>query len=219
MESRDVRLQDEERDQTAPEPLPNQPEEDARELMHQLFAIIENLVELNPNVPSEVLQYVRGIQQPGLLADHAAFSPECSFEERLRILETLDQIERVRVATEIMRRHLEMAQVRSKIREDVKAGVDKAQREFFLREQLRAIQRELGESEGDAAISDELREKIEAAGMPEAAKEKALKELNRLKIVGMHSPEQGVINTYLEWLTELPWAVATEDHLDIKDAA
>jgi len=194
-------------------------EEDARELMHQLFAIIENLVELNPNVPSEVLQYVRGIQQPGLLADHAAFSPECSFEERLRILETLDQIERVRVATEIMRRHLEMAQVRTKIREDVKAGVDKAQREFFLREQLRAIQRELGESEGDAAISDELRDKIEAAGMPEAAKEKALKELNRLKIVGMHSPEQGVIRTYLEWLTELPWSIATEDHLDINEAA
>jgi len=202
-----------------PHPDPIVDGDESRDIMHELFAIIENLVELNPNVPSEVLQYVRGIQQPGLLADHAAFSPECSFEERLRILETLDAIDRVRVASEIMRRHLEMAQVRSKIREDVKSGVDKAQREFFLREQLRAIQRELGESEGDVAISDELRDKIEAAGMPEQAKEKALKELNRLKIVGMHSPEQGVIRTYLEWLTELPWSTNTEDHLDINEAA
>jgi ATP-dependent Lon protease len=202
-----------------PRPDADVDEDESRELMHQLFAIIENLVELNPNVPSEVLHYVRGIQQPGLLADHAAFSPECSFDERLRILETLDPMDRVRVATEIMRRHLEMSQVRSKIREDVKAGVDKAQREFFLREQLRAIQRELGESEGETAISDELREKIEAANMPEAAQEKALKELNRLKIVGMHSPEQGVIRTYLEWLTELPWSQSTDDHLDINEAA
>ncbi|HZT08000.1 MAG TPA: endopeptidase La [Chloroflexota bacterium] len=192
--------------------------DDVREPMHQLFAIIENLIELNPSVPSEVLQYVRGIQQPGLLADHAAFSPECSFDERLRILEALDPLERLHIATEIMRRHLEMAQVRSKIRQDVKAGVDKAQREFFLREQLRAIQRELGESEGEAAIADELREKIEAAGMPDLPKEKALKELNRLKIVGPHSPEQGVIRTYLEWLTELPWSTSTEDHLDIGEA-
>jgi len=192
---------------------------EVQELMQQLLAVIENLVELNPNVPSEVLRYVRGIQDPGVLADHAAYSPEYTFEQRLRILETLDPVERLRVAFEFTRRHLEIAQLRSKIREDVKAGVDKAQREFFLREQLRAIQRELGESDAESAVADELRVKIEAAGMPPAAKEKALGELDRLKIVGMHSAEQGVIRTYLEWLTELPWSAATEDHLDIAGAA
>jgi ATP-dependent Lon protease len=192
---------------------------ETRDLMHELLALFEHLVELNPNIPGQVLHFVRGIQEPGVLADHAAYSPEYTFEQRLRILETLDPIERLHAALEFTRRHLEIAQVRSKIREDVKAGVDKAQREFFLREQLRAIQRELGEAEGEVAIADEIRAKIEAAGMPEAAKEKAIRELDRLKIVGMHSAEQGVIRTYLEWLTELPWSTTTEDHLDIDEAA
>jgi ATP-dependent Lon protease len=191
----------------------------ARPEMDELLAIIENLIELNPTVPAQVLEYVRGIRAPGLLADYAGYSPECSFEERLTILDTLDPMARVRVTATIMRRHLELSQLRAKIRDDVKTGVEKSQREYFLREQLRVIQRELGESEGEAAIADELRDKIEAAGMPEQAKERALKELNRLKIVGPHSPEQGVIRTYLEWLTELPWAEATEDHVDVPAAA
>ena len=200
-----------------PDPEINGPE--VEELMRQLLAVVENLVELNPNVPTEVLRYVRGIQDPGLLADHAAYSPEYTFEQRLRVLETLDPVERLRVAFEFTRRHLEIAQLRSKIREDVKQGVDKAQREYFLREQMRAIQRELGEGDAEGAIADELRAKIDEARMPDAAREKALRELDRLKIVGMHSAEQGVIRTYLEWLTELPWDVATEDHLDIAGAA
>jgi ATP-dependent Lon protease len=128
-------------------------------------------------------------------------------------------VERLRLAGEFTRRHLEIAQLRTKIREEVKVNVDKAQREFFLREQLRAIQNELGEGAGEEAIADELRTKIEAAGMPEQAQEKALKELDRLKVVGMNSPEQGVIRTYLEWLTELPWSASTEDHLDVEEAA
>ncbi|MBM2810869.1 MAG: ATP-dependent protease La [Chloroflexi bacterium] len=202
-----------------PRPDPSVDDPAVQDLMHELLAVIENLVELNPNVPSEVLQYVRGIELPGLLADHAAYSPEYTFEQRVRTLEALHPIDRLKLAIEFTRRHLEIAQLRTKIREDVKSGVDKAQREFFLREQLRAIQRELGEADGEAAVSDELRAKIEAAGMPEAAKEKALRELDRLKIVGMHSAEQGVIRTYLEWLTELPWSIETDDHLDINEAA
>ncbi len=192
--------------------------ETARPEMDELLAVVENLIELNPTMPSQVLDYVRGIQEPGLLADYAGYSPECSFEERLTILDTVDPMERVRVANTIMRRHLDLTQLRSKIRDDVKAGVDKSQREYFLREQLRVIQRELGESEGEAAIADELHEKIDAANMPELARERALKELNRLRMVGPHSPEQGVIRTYLEWLTELPWAVTTEDHVDVTSA-
>jgi len=190
-----------------------------RELMHELLAVVENLVELNPEVPPDVLRFVRGISEPGVLADHAAYSPEYSYEQRLKTLDTLDPVERLRLALEYTRRHLEIAQLRSKIREDVKSSVDKAQREFFLREQLRVIQRELGEGEGEQAVADELREKIEAAGMPEQAREKALRELDRLRIVGMHSAEQGVIRTYLEWLTELPWSTATEEHIDIEESA
>ncbi|MEA2641381.1 MAG: ATP-dependent Lon protease, partial [Chloroflexota bacterium] len=179
----------------------------------------ENLVEMSAAVPREVLQFVRGINDPGQLADHAAYSPEYTFEQRLRTLHTLDPVERLQLALEFTRRHLEIAQLRSKIREDVKSSVDKAQRDFYLREQLRVIQRELGEGEGETAVADELRTKIEDAGMPEAARDKALRELDRLKVVGMHSAEQGVIRTYLEWLTELPWSNATEDHVDIADAA
>ncbi len=207
--------------QVACERLPDPPVDlpSARPEMDELLAVVENLIELNPTMPTQVLDYVRGIQEPGLLADYAGYSPECSFEERLTILDTVDPMERVRVAYTIMRRHLDLAQLRAKIRDDVKAGVDKSQREYFLREQLRVIQRELGESEGEAAIADELREKIEAANMPELARERALKELSRLRVVGPHSPEQGVIRTYLEWLTELPWSVASEDHVDVASAA
>jgi ATP-dependent Lon protease len=199
-------------------PDPKVDEPGVPEMMSELLAVVENLVELNPEIPPDVLRFVRGIQQPGVLADHAAYSPEYTFEQRLKTLETLDPIERLRLALEFTRRHLEIAQLRSKIREDVKVSVDKAQREFFLREQLRIIQRELGEGEGETAVADELHDKIEAAGMPEAAKEKALRELARLKVVGMHSAEQGVIRTYLEWLTELPWSTATEEHIDIAEA-
>jgi ATP-dependent Lon protease len=201
-----------------PDPVTESPE--ITELMDQLLAITENVVELNPDVPShEVLRYVRSIKEPGLLADHTAYSPECSFEERVRILEILDPVERLQAALDISRRHLHVQQLRSKIRDDVKTSVDKAQREFVLREQLRAIQRELGEGDGEAAIAEELREKIEKAGMSEEAEEKALRELSRLNIVGMHSAEQGVIRTYLEWLTELPWSTSTEEHVDVNEAA
>ncbi|OGG46593.1 MAG: endopeptidase La [Candidatus Handelsmanbacteria bacterium RIFCSPLOWO2_12_FULL_64_10] len=204
--------------QVRPDPVTESPE--ARELMNELLAATENMVEMNPDMPSqEILSYVRAITEPGLLADHTAYSPECTFDERIKILEALDPLERLRIAFEISRRHLHVQELRSKIREDVKTSVDKAQREFVLREQLRAIQRELGEGEGEGAIADELREKIEAANMPEAAEEKALRELARLAIVGMHSAEQGVIRTYLEWLTELPWSVSSDDHDDISEAA
>ena len=203
-----------------PQPDPEVVAPEAAELMNELLAVTENIVELNPDVPSqEILRYVRGIKEPGLLADHTAYSPECSFEERVKILDTIDPVERLRIAFEISRRHLHVQQLRSKIREDVKSAVDKAQREFVLREQLRAIQRELGEGEGEAAIVDELREKIRAAGMPPEPEEKALRELARLNIIGMHSAEQGVIRTYLELLTELPWSVSSEDHEDISEAA
>ncbi len=201
-----------------PDPVAEGPE--VEDLVHQLLAIIDNLVELNPDAPTEeIRRYVRSIKEPGLLADHTAFSPECTFDERVLILETLDPIERLQVAFDISKRHLQIQQLRHKIREDVRSGVDKAQREYVLREQLRAIQKELGEAEGEQAIADELRSKIEAAGMADTAKEKALRELDRLAIVGLHSAEQGVIRTYLEWLTELPWSVSTEDHLDIAEAA
>ncbi len=207
--------------QVACERLPDPPVDlaTARPEMDELLAVVENLIELTPTMPTQVLEYVRGIQEPGLLADYAGYSPECSFDERLTILDTVDPMERVRMAYTIMRRHLDLAQLRAKIRDDVKAGVDKSQREYFLREQLRVIQRELGENEGEAAIADELREKIEAANMPELARERALKELSRLRVVGPHSPEQGIIRTYLEWLIELPWAVMTEDHVDVTSAA
>ena len=112
-----------------------------------------------------------------------------------------------------------MLNLRQQIPAEAQAGMDRQQREYFLREQMRAIQKELGEGSAEETLADEMREKIEAAGMPEEVQAKALVQVERLEQQHPFSPEIGVIRTYLEWLTELPWAIETEDRLDLDEAA
>ena len=119
----------------------------------------------------------------------------------------------------MIQKRLNVLNLRQQIQTEAQAGMDRQQREYFLREQLRAIQKELGESGPEAAVARELREKIEAAGMPEEAKNKALVQVERLEQQHPFSPEIGVIRGYLDWLIELPWAVETEDRLDLDEAA
>ena len=191
---------------------------EAEAAMTAVMEQVESYISMLPNVPEEVLTMVRGVEEPGWLADLIAFSPEFSSDQRQELLEILDPIQRLRRLSVLIQKRLDVLNLRAQIQTEAQAGMDKQQREYYLREQLRAIQKELGESGSEAAVASELREKIDAAGMPEEVKAKALVQLERLEQQHPFSPEIGVIRGYLDWLIELPWAVETEDHLDLPAA-
>src|SRR5680860_1049835 len=179
---------------------------------------IESYIAMLPNVPEEVLTMVRSVDEPGWLADLIAFSPEFTSEQRQELLELLDQIERLRRLSVLIQMRLDVLNLRQQIATEAQAGMDKQQREYFLREQMRAIQKELGEGSAEETLASEIRRRIEDAGMPEEVKAKALVQADRLEQQHPFSPEIGVIRTYLEWLTDLPWSVETEDRLNLAEA-
>ena len=180
---------------------------------------VESYVNLLPNVPEEVLDMIRSIDDPGWMADLIAFSPEFTSAQRQELLEIFDPIDRLRRVSVFIQKRLNLLNLRHQIQNEAQQGMEKQQREYYLREQLRAIQKELGEGSTEEALANELREKIETIGMPDEVKEKALVQLERLEQQHPFSPEIGVIRTYLEWLTELPWSEETEDRLDLDEAA
>jgi ATP-dependent Lon protease len=197
--------------------LPDSPDTEAT--MATVLEQLEHYISLLPNVPEEALSMVRSVDEPGWLADLIAFSPEFSSEQRQELLEDLDPLQRLRRLSVMVQRRLNILNLRQQIASEAQAGMDRQQREYFLREQMRAIQKELGEGSPEESLAREMREKIDASGMPEEVKTKALTQVERLEQQHPMSPEIGVIRTYLEWLTELPWAVETEDHLDLDSAA
>jgi len=192
---------------------------EAEAAMSAVLEQVESYISMLPNVPEEVLTMVRSVDEPGWLADLIAFSPEFTPEQRQELLEQLDPIKRLRHLSVVIQKRLNVLNLRQQIQHEAQAGMDRQQREYFLREQMRAIQKELGEGSSEETVAAELRQKIEAAGMPEEVKAKALVQIDRLEQQHPFSPEIGVIRTYLEWLTELPWAVETEDRLDLNEAA
>src|SRR6187401_2402550 len=180
---------------------------------------IEQYVQSGAPVPPEAAVAARNITEPGLLADMVAYSPDMTTEQRQELLETLDVIERLKLVSAFLARQVEILELKGRIQSEVKSEMDKTQREYILREQLKAIQRELGEDDPQQAEINELREKVEAAGMPEEIKARAIKEIDRMSRIPSASPEVGVIRTYVDWLVGLPWNVSTDDNLDIKEAA
>jgi ATP-dependent Lon protease len=190
-----------------------------RDLMARVVSQIDTYVSLVPGIPNEVGHFVRGIDDAGRLADMSAYSPDYTFEERQELLETQDVAERLTKVSGFMLRLIELAAIRQKVQEEVHAGVEKSQRDFFLREQIKVLRKELGENDPETALIDEFRGKIEQGRMPDAVKTKALTEVERLQLQGPHSPESGMIRAYLDWLVELPWGVTTEDSLDLDRAA
>ncbi len=188
-------------------------------LMAEVVGQIDSYISMVPGIPNEITNFIRGIEDPGQLADSSGYSPDYTFEQRIELLTILNPVERLQRVSQLMRRQLEILTLRQKIQEEVHAGVDKSQREFFLREQIKVIRKELGESDPETAVIEEIEEKIAAAGMPEVTRKKALHEAERLRQVGSHSPEAGMIRTYLDWLVELPWSKLTEDLLDLNEAA
>ena len=188
-------------------------------LMRTVQAQIEQYVANGAPVPPEAAVAARNITEPGLLADMVAYSPDLSTEQRMELLKTTDVLERLKLVSSLLGRQIEILELKGKIQSEVKSEMDKTQREYILREQLKAIQRELGEDDPQQAEINELREKVEQAGMPEEVGARALKEIDRMSRIPSASPEVGVIRTYVDWLIALPWNVSTADNLDIKIAA
>ena len=184
-------------------------------LQRNLLAQFQRVVSLSPTLPGEAAVAAANIQEAGRMADFIASGLNLSLAEKQEILETLDVAERLRKLTGFANREIEILEIGSRIQSEVKQQVDKTQREYYLREQLKAIQRELGMTDEREAETNDLRQKIEQAGMPEEAKTEAERELDRLTKLPPGSPESGYIRNYLDWMVALPWSRTTPDNLDV----
>jgi len=186
----------------------------SRTVLHQF----QSIVKLMPHLPDELQIMVVNIDHPGRLSDFVASNLDLQLAEHQHLLAAFDVEKRLQYLTELLARELEILEVGHRIQTQVQEKFGKSQREFFLREQLRHIQKELSGSDPMMAEADELREKIAAAQMPPETLDVATRELERMQQMQQSSPEYSVVRTYLDWLIELPWAVSTEDSLGIEEA-
>jgi ATP-dependent Lon protease len=200
-----LRAEVEERPDESPPPV------QTRDLEREYRAVVEEILDLR-GADDRVREFLRAISEPGSLADTCAYAPDVSFAQRVELLETVDVTERLKLALELQRERLAELQVRRRIRDDVEEGAQKQQREWFLRQQMNSIRKELGEDEG--SVVEEYRTKIEEAGMPDDVRAQAERELRRLETMGDASGEASMIRTYLDWLVSVPWAKRSDETLD-----
>jgi ATP-dependent Lon protease len=197
------------------------------ELTPELTALRQNvlseftqIINATPNISDEVATAAGNITEIGRLADFIAGTlPSLSHAERQLVLETGDARTRLEYINQQLARELELLQLRQKIQSQVQGQLSQSQREFYLREQLKAIQKELGEGDEREQEIEEFREKIEKAGMPDEVKQEALKELQRFSRISPMSPEHTVTRTWLEWMTTLPWSVSSGEPVNVQHAA
>lgn len=176
------------------------------------------IIEAVPYLPEELGMAVANLEDPSSLSHLIAGALRLSTEERQSLLEETDVERRLRRITEMLAREADIVAIGSKIQDQVQSEMDKGQREWFLRQQLKAIQDELGEQDPAEAEVSELREQLDAAGLPEDVRRQADRELSRLEKLPQAAAEHGVIRTYLEWIAELPWSASTDDDLDLAHA-
>jgi ATP-dependent Lon protease len=187
----------------------------ALDLAREYRATIESIVEAR-GVPA-VAEFLRGMNDPSQIADTSGYSPDLAFEQKVEVLETVDVEARLELVLAWAKDVLAEVELKEKIRSEVGENLEKRQREVILREQMSAIRKELGDDDSENVV-EEYRKKIEDAGMPDDVRAEAERELGRLERTSEQSPEYGWIRTYLDWMTELPWSVRTEDNLEIADA-
>lgn len=187
-------------------------------LKRTMLEYFEQYINLSKRLSADIYASIADIDEPGRMADIIASHLPLKLEEKQRILETIDVKERIHKIIQILHNEKEVLQLEKKISMRVKQSMERTQKEYYLREQMKAIQKELGEKEGKAGEVEALKEKIEAAGMPSHVKETALKELDRYEKIPATSAESAVIRNYLDWLIALPWSTQTEDIHDIKRA-
>lgn len=188
-------------------------------LMRAVLALFEKVVRLSRSLNDDAYVAAMNISEPGWLADLIGSVLSLDVASRQDLLQTNDVVARLQKVSIHLAKELDVLELESRIHSQVQQEVDRSQREYFLREQMRVIQNELGEGDPQMQELAELREKIATSGMPEEARERASKELDRLATMPSGAPEVGIIRTYVDWLVGLPWANATEDNLDIKRAA
>ncbi|HKP53226.1 MAG TPA: endopeptidase La [Chloroflexia bacterium] len=187
-------------------------------LMRAVLALFEKVVKLSRNLSDESYVAAMNVDEPGWLADLVASTITLTQDDRQQLLETVDPVERLQILSAMLAKELDVLDLENRIQDRVQNEVDKSQREFYLREQMKAISQELGDYDPTTREANDLRTRIETAGMPEDVQKKAIEELERMQAMPMGMPEVGVIRTYIDWLLALPWANQTPDHLDIRAA-
>jgi ATP-dependent Lon protease len=192
---------------------------EAEALMVNLKNMAKKAIDLSPAVPEEAAFVVQNLDNPGILADLIASNLKLGVAEKQEILETVVTNERLKKVTDHLSKEIHVLELSNKIQSQVKGEIDKSHREYYLREQLKVIKKELGEGEDEQDEIEELREKIEKSLMPDHARKVAFKELNRLERISPHSPEHAIARTYLDWMVELPWDNYTEDQINIAEAS
>jgi len=187
-------------------------------LKHSLKDLLDKAISLGKQIVPDLVEIIKSVEEPGRLADLVASILDIKAEEAQQILEILDSVERLRVVHDRFLKEVGILELQQKIRISAREAIEKDQREYFLRQQIKAIQEELGERDEKQEEIENYKKKIEESGMPDEIKEEALKQLKRLEKMHPDSAEAGVIRTYLDWLVELPWNKRTKDRLDLKIA-
>ncbi|MEC3836871.1 endopeptidase La, partial [Bacillus licheniformis] len=188
-------------------------------LMRTLLDHFDQYIKISKKISAETFAAVTDIEEPGRMADIVASHLPLKLKDKQEVLETIDVKARLNKVIDLIHNEKEVLEIEKKIGQRVKRSMERTQKEYYLREQMKAIQKELGDKEGKTGEVQKLTEKIEQAGMPDNVKETALKELNRYEKIPSSSAESSVIRNYIEWLISLPWNDATEDRLDLKLAS
>jgi ATP-dependent Lon protease len=187
-------------------------------LMRNIRDYSEKILALRGEMTGEVGPILESIDDPGKLADLVASNLRLKLDEAQGLLETIDPIERLRKVNDLLSKEVELSSMQAKIQSDVKDEISKSQRDYFLREQMRAIHRELGEKDEKLQEIENYRKAIKKARMPNDALKEANKQLRRLEQMHPDSAESSVVRTYIDWLVEMPWSKSTKDYIDIKKA-
>jgi len=195
-----------------------QPGPELEALQRNLLSVYTKIIQLVPYLPDELEMAAAGIEDPAVLGYFIASTMRIKTADKQKLLEEIDVSKRLRMLTALMSRELEVLELGSKIQSQVQSEMEKSQREYVLRQQLKAIQEELGETDETQAEINELRERIDKAELPEEVEKQARRELDRLSKLHPAAAEYGVIRTYLDWILSLPWSVTTEDNLDLAHA-
>ena len=206
------------------EAIPDEPKDDStREVVKEAYMrrvtdLFERFAALGARIPGETLFTVSEVEEPGKFADMIASNVAIKLDDKQKVLSCIDELERLRLVMEVLKKEIDILEIDKEIASSVKQQIDKSQREYFLREQLKVIQKELGETENDADELDELRKKIKELPLSEEARGKAEKELARMARMAPGSPEISVIRNYIDWIVGLPWGKETTDDMDLVHA-
>ncbi|MDX2499373.1 MAG: LON peptidase substrate-binding domain-containing protein, partial [Deltaproteobacteria bacterium] len=187
-------------------------------LMRNVREHCEKILVLRGEMTGDIITVLQSVEEPGKLADLVASNLKLSIEDSQQLLEITDPMQRLEKVNDLLAKEVQLSTMQAKIQSDVKEEISRSQRDFFLREQVRAINRELGESDENLLELEDYRKKIKRARMPKQADKEAIKQLKRLEQMHPESAESTVVRTYLDWLVEMPWSKSSKDVLDIKRA-